>query len=285
MYRSVIKRLTEISEKNPSILGTLERMSKCFSDWHIFHFERPNLFLVKPHRCYQKTCPVCLNARKSLLSARFKVMLDRMESPMLWTFTLKSSNRTLKECHQAITKAFAKLRTLPEFANRVKGGFWSFEATWNSERSQWHPHLHAVIDTPYLNIDRMRRQWLNITGDSNVIQFVRVRSNEHAARYVAKYCCKPPDLFALPAPQLLQYAVGMKSVRLWGAWGHCYRTPAPQLDFPEELGPCLYVGRYNHPDKWNTYGHSIDHVREMAESAIAVECLILDRKFQETGDP
>lgn len=284
-YKAVIRRMSEISEKEPSLISTVERMHACFSDWHIFHFPKPNLFLVKPHRCYQKTCPICLNARKSILSARFLTMLNRMESPMLWTFTLKSNDMTLKECHQRITKAFAEFRKTPDFSKRVAGGFWSFEATWNHERHQWHPHLHVAMDTRYLNIDQARSTWHRITGDSNVIHFDRIRSNEHGARYVAKYTCKPPELLTIPPPQLVQYAVRMKSVRLWGSWGNCYRTPAPEMHFPEELGECLYVGRWNHPDKWQTYGNTIDHIRIMAESAIAVECQVLDRSYAEQGGP
>ena len=284
-YKAVITRMASIAESNPCLLSTVERMHACFSDWHIFHFPKPNLFLVKPHRCYQKTCPICLNARKSILSARFLIMLNRMESPMLWTFTLKSTSATLKECHQRITKCFAQFRKTPEFRRRVAGGFWSFEATWNQERQQWHPHLHVAIDTRYLDIDKARSTWLQITGDSNVIHFDRIRSNEHGARYVAKYTCKPPELMTIPPAQLIQFAVGMRSVRLWGSWGNCYRSPAPEMTFPEELGECLYVGRWNHPDKWTTYGNTIDHIRIMAESAIAVECAVIDRSYSTQGDP
>src|SRR5450830_1216694 len=55
-------------------------------------------------------------------------------------------------------------RNCPEFAHRkVAGGVAAVEVTWSKSDGSWHPHLHALVDAPWIAWSEMRDQWVALT--------------------------------------------------------------------------------------------------------------------------
>lgn len=55
-------------------------------------------------------------------------------------------------------------RNCPDFAHRkVAGGVAAVEVTWSKSDGSWHPHLHALVDAPWIAWSEMRDQWVALT--------------------------------------------------------------------------------------------------------------------------
>ncbi|MGD0407788.1 MAG: hypothetical protein ABSB34_02150 [Candidatus Limnocylindrales bacterium] len=48
----------------------------------------------------------------------------------------------------------------------VAGGVYSLEVTWNTERADWHPHAHLLVDAPWIRWGEMRDAWRAVTCDA-----------------------------------------------------------------------------------------------------------------------
>jgi hypothetical protein len=48
----------------------------------------------------------------------------------------------------------------------VRGGVYSLEITWSSERGDWHPHAHVLMDAPWIAWAEMRDAWRAVTCDA-----------------------------------------------------------------------------------------------------------------------
>ncbi len=48
----------------------------------------------------------------------------------------------------------------------VAGGVHSLEVTWSSERGDWHPHAHLLVDAPWILQREMRDAWRAVTCDA-----------------------------------------------------------------------------------------------------------------------
>lgn len=46
------------------------------------------------------------------------------------------------------------------------GGVYALEVTWNADAGTWHPHVHALIDAPYLLRAELRDAWRAVTCDA-----------------------------------------------------------------------------------------------------------------------
>lgn len=50
--------------------------------------------------------------------------------------------------------------------DRVAGGVYSVEITWSSERHDWHPHVHVLMDAPWIPWAEVRDAWRAVTCDA-----------------------------------------------------------------------------------------------------------------------
>ena len=48
----------------------------------------------------------------------------------------------------------------------VRGGVYAVEVTYNAERDEWHPHVHALIDAPYIVWAEFQAAWRAVTCDT-----------------------------------------------------------------------------------------------------------------------
>jgi hypothetical protein len=49
---------------------------------------------------------------------------------------------------------------------KVAGGVYSLEVTYNAARGDWHPHIHALVDAPYVLHSEMTAAWRGVTCDA-----------------------------------------------------------------------------------------------------------------------
>ena len=174
--------------------------------WVNEDIESGELFL-QGASCKLRICPVC--RRRIQWKARARVLDFLNASPDLkWqfiTFTMKHSRAPLAHQFDRIVKSFRRLRQRVNWKRTVTTGYAVLEVTFHPagtyspngrfrQHDEWHPHLHAIVATDWIDYGWLHAAWLEITGDSHDVDCEKVKSNAKAAYYVAKYIGKPPDL-------------------------------------------------------------------------------------------
>jgi hypothetical protein len=96
---------------------------------------------------------------------------------------------------------------------------WFFQVKWISESESWHPHLHCVLDAEYLPHKTLKAIWLEITGDSSIVDIKAVRDPQKVAEYVARYAARPCKLKDLEPEQRIEVVQALHGRRLCGKWG------------------------------------------------------------------
>jgi hypothetical protein len=156
-------------------------------------------------------CPLCAVRRGSkmvetLVSKHALVMAENPDLKMfMLTLTVKNGP-DLVERHNHLKTAFKRLlkrrrdfldkgRGLTEFS-KIEGLVGSYEVT--NKGNGWHPHLHLMIFTRNrLNVTALKREWLEITGDSHVLRLDPARHpNDPGQDFleICKYALKFGDL-------------------------------------------------------------------------------------------
>jgi len=120
------------------------------------------------------------------------------------------------------------------------GGCYFLEVTRNVKIGSWHTHLHVIWEGSFISQQKLREQWLAITGDSFIVDVRFIRDTAGAISYLAKYLGKPaPASVADDDATLLDYVMGMRGRRLLGVFGD-WRT-YNLLKLPDSRGSWLVV--------------------------------------------
>ena len=109
------------------------------------------------------------------------------------TLTLADNDVGLSELIDKLLSSFRKLRQWRFWKSRVVGGVAFLEIKWNDAKQRWHPHLHAIMDSAYIEHQMLSDRWLKITETSFIIHIKRPKNAETVIRYVTKYGSKALD--------------------------------------------------------------------------------------------
>ncbi|MES2210098.1 MAG: hypothetical protein V4515_07925 [Chloroflexota bacterium] len=160
-------------------------------------------YTVFAKSCGVRLCPDCERARSGRLVARLSELVDDMDRAVFWTLTIPNVPRgALSDSIDVLQDAFRAIRRRAPFVGgacpshgcnhprrhrpelmaecrcgaciscqtcvhrSVAGGVYSIEVTWRPERGEWHPHLHALMDAPYITWAHMRDLWRAATCDA-----------------------------------------------------------------------------------------------------------------------
>jgi hypothetical protein len=177
------------------------------------------VFRLTPSSCHDRFCRTCAAARAAQIQHALVGRLHDRKHRRI-TLTLKSSDLPLGEQLTRLTACFKLLRKTPLWADRIPGGIWFFETTYNHDRHQWHPHLHILATGCYVKRELLSAAWEDVTGDSCVTDIRKIDDLEHAAYYAAKYAAKGISLELAHDRHLFREAVlATRGRRLWHTFG------------------------------------------------------------------
>jgi hypothetical protein len=214
------------------------RMSAC-AHYMLFrdYFTLEQVKLVDLKRCQlHLLCPFCAAGRAGnqvgAYSDKLELILAKNPrlKPVFITLTVKNGS-DLVERFDHLVKSF---RTMNERRRdwkkkgwghvefcKVQGAVFSYEVTFNELTKEWHPHLHifGLLDS-WIDRDMLVAEWLEITGDSHVVDVRRVRkvngSYREAFQEVFKYALKFSDM---SLSSTLEAYLCLKLRRLQGSFG------------------------------------------------------------------
>ena len=187
------------------------------------------------------TCQLCAVRRAARFLQntlpKFEFLIESESlKPHLIVFTVKSGHdlkerlRHLESCWQKLRRRVSLQSQYPNtFLRAVRGGIKSVEVTWHAELG-WHPHFNLLALSHNSSFDwaAVKAEWLEITGDSHVVNF----STDHYALTATmaetiKYVTKINDLSPEALWTLHEAFRGRRTIQGFGClWG---------LSVPEKL--------------------------------------------------
>ena len=226
--------------------------------------------LAKAHTCKKHLlCPFCAARRAGKLVdkniERFTQVTQENPHliPVMITLTVQHDKTDeLEERFNHLRKSFTTSQDrrrdwmkkgwgYNEFC-KIQGAAFSYEIAHSHEKG-WHPHIHmiALIDN-YIDIEKIRSEWLSITGDSHQVDVRKVKKKDHSTENtsiadamleVFKYAVKFSDLSL--ERQFEAYET-LKSLRLIGSFGllHGVQLPDTLLDDLTDFENLPYLEMY-----------------------------------------
>jgi len=219
------------------------RALACGTDAWVDYSPSANAFRIRAKQCSWRGCPRCrtkwaLGIREKITSVTADVAPARRK---LATLTIRSSNAPLRAQVIHLWKSYAKLRQRKLWKDAVRGSVAILEVTYNSQRKQWHPHLHCVLDASFLDQKKLSKQWLQVTLGSKIVDVRAIKSFESVPAYLTKYLLKVPALPLDCPPHVEDELYGLYH-RLRIARFHGTMKPRPgeeiyRPDYPEDWEP------------------------------------------------
>lgn len=238
-WRADRQRIFDALQRNRSPWRRLQAFAECGSSCWILHSTaQTDLYRVVPDYCHDRFCVPCGGSRRATIRRNLEANLSRQPHRML-TLTVRSADEPLAELVRRLYTAFRRLRQRALWKERVRGGVAFLEITYNPDRRSWHPHLHAILEGGYIDLQLLIREWLSCTGDSHNVKINRIRSRTETILYVTKYATKPLPSVVIHQPDALDEAIRMlharRTVLCLGTWRHW-----KLLSNPEDEGWELY---------------------------------------------
>lgn len=194
----------------------------CGTDaWILRNKADPELFRVVPDHCHDRSCVPCAGHRQAVIRRN---LLDKIaDRPHRFlTLTIRHDQEPLRVLIARLYSGFRRLRQRVLWEERVDGGVAFLELTYDATRGSWNPHLHAVLDGKYFDLQDLRTLWLSCTGDSHNIKIKLIRRKPDAVWYVTKYATKPLPPSVVEDPDALDEALrvlkGRRTVLCFGTW-------------------------------------------------------------------
>lgn len=174
---------------------------------------------VEANSCRLRWCPVCAEAKQLRIRQEVSKWLKSFQKPRFVTLTLSHSSLSLAVQIKHLYKAFRLLRTHKQIAKKIRGGVWFFQVKLGKKDGCWHPHLHVLVDSNYINQKELSLEWLVSTGNSYIVDIRAVKDPGKVADYVSRYCAKPCRLSDFERANRIEIATVLHGKRLCGCFG------------------------------------------------------------------
>lgn len=198
---------------------------------------------IATNNCRLRWCPVCSGSLAKFRSFSIRRWLRDHADSRFVTFTLRHSDAPLTHQINWIYYYFRQLRKTRWFRSIARGGVWFFQVTLNRESNQWHPHLHVLLDSPFIPHSKLSEVWKRITRGSFVVDIRSIFNAEKTADYVSRYASRPCQLKKFSLSERTEIFSSFHGRRLCGKWGtaqSCLLSPQRKTD----LSGWIKIGSY-----------------------------------------
>jgi len=161
----------------------------CGENYFSFRCEKCGNLYRSHLTCKRRTCQKCARVRSFQMVEMYLPVVSCFQWACLLTLTLKVvPNGNVQSEVDRIIASFRKLRRKSVW--NAKDGIASIEIVKKGDIS-WYVHLHALIDSKWMDQKDLSDIWLGITGDSSIVDIRRVKGERRQAlKEVLKYQTK-----------------------------------------------------------------------------------------------
>jgi len=225
--RERVAKLLDVADRNPPdqldaihpARRIANKLTSCGRHPTIYQDSDSGRIVLSHARCKSRVCPHCAGIRRKQLRDRVSEAVKHIDDARMLTLTLAASDDPLADQLHRLKEAFKKLRRLKSWRAHVTGGVYLVEITFNAASTQWHPHLHCIVDGCYWAQAEIANAWETATGDSRIVDIRRVPSRKALVQYVTKYVAKSETPPNMPAPKLAEWATALHGARQMQTFG------------------------------------------------------------------
>lgn len=171
-----------------------------------------------PVRCGNRFCRICSVNRRNRISDRVKYLLERVTLDIGHSFkflTLTIPNmENPKDQLKMLQKSFRRFRQRVWWKGLVKGGCSFYEVKIGTD-GKYHIHLHAIIESAYLDHRIISEQWSQVSPGR--IVDIRMIHKPQIINYVTKYTTKS-DLPLFDQFEASSILKGSRLFQPFGTW-------------------------------------------------------------------
>ena len=200
----------------------LEKFSRCRTTSFFIRNTRTGKVRVRTNACRLRWCPLCGRNKSKSQAIATREWAQKAQNLKLLTLTLRHSRAGLSHQIKHLYKSFQAFRKHPKIAKTFIGAVWFFQIKTSTSDNLWHPHIHAVIDSPYISQHLLSRIWLKITKTSTIVDIRAVYDFRIALKYIARYAARPTQLKTLTRPQRTELFTALHGRRMAGTWGSAH---------------------------------------------------------------
>lgn len=169
--------------------------------------------------CRSRHCPRCGARRLAKVKHQLGPITEKIDDSRFLTLTQQHTDAPLSEQLKHLRRSFARLRRSPIWRERVKGGVYTVEITYNAKTDRWHPHLHAILDGDYLPQERLRDAWKIANPGSEIVWIARVPNRRTLRHYLTNYITKGFRTDEIPLQRLAEWTEALHGCRLMQTFG------------------------------------------------------------------
>ncbi len=195
------------------------RLSSCRQSAFFVRHEKTGEVQVRSKHCGLRWCPMCAASRQAWIAGECERWFIQVDKPRLVTLTMRHNDRPLADQVHDLYDHFRKFRKRKFFSDRTKGGVWFFHIKKSQTDHKWHPHLHCLIDSDFLEHKKISELWHKVTGDSHVVHIKAVTNPTNSVRHAARYSAEPCDLAGHSDIDSLEVFYALHGKRICGTWG------------------------------------------------------------------
>ncbi len=211
-----------------------DRFNRCGElTWVMRSVTDPSRYRLRVNACKDRFCEACAVERRHLIAQN--VIRNLPDRRLIFvTLTLKSSRMPLRQQLTRIVSCFHKLRNRSKLKSFFPGGLYFIEVTRSDVSGLWHPHLHCLVDKPFIPHTLLKSQWHAITEDSFIVDIRQVPSTRYVVGYITKYAGKaiPSHIWTDPAAfrEVIQAFERKRTFSTFGNWKSFDLTKKPADD-------------------------------------------------------
>lgn len=211
------------------------RLDECGSfAWFVHDTESGQVF-IESNSCGLRWCPMCAAKVRKTTAANAADWIKHIPDPKFLTLTLKHTDAPLGQQVTQLYRSFALLRKRKQLKGLFRGGIWFFQIKFNTEHQQFHPHLHILLDGKRRERTLISKLWLDVTGDSCVIDIRKIWDIDKAAAEVARYAATPCSLTKLDIGWAYTVVQELEGRKLCGTFGSARNVHLrQQIEHPKE---------------------------------------------------
>lgn len=217
------------------------RFLACGRNAWVQHSESHSRYRIRSDTCKCRWCPSCHASKGHHVREYLRqfIAANRDTRLRLITLTLRHSPDSLRTQLDNLRKSFRRLRQRVFWKRCVVGGIGTIEIK-RTEGGEWHPHLHIVATGRYVDQAELSKQWLQVTGNSLVVDVREVYTHRAAIEYLCKYVTKPPPIEnLLDLDVATDWIKGLDRSRLLIPFGNVqpYQPEQETDDYPTDWEP------------------------------------------------
>jgi len=174
---------------------------------------------VASNGCRLRWCPICSKARSYHITEAVLKWIEGLKVSRFLTLTYAHSDAPLHHQIESLYKHFRQFRKRPLIKRNIQGGIWFFQVKKSTTDGKWHPHIHILTDSKYLDKSIYSQEWFATTKNSSIIDIRLVRNKKKSADYVARYAARPATLSEMSLTENIEVVTALHGKRLFGKWG------------------------------------------------------------------